>query len=345
MSTMAFYVAVHSDACKDFFPKNRSGNFKNFLNMQIDLNEEYMVAISSVSRYYETAFNDIVFVREKRAVKATQVEVQTDWPVLDAATIQRVNDSFDAYIKASPKIVAYSEAAHSAFSMTLTYNMKTENFKIYPNLITEATLKGTRYKTAPISYSKEFEGIKFTLKDMDTVGTLVVEPAVPWTAQAVPGDPAPSGGGGAKGVPIESQFAVKFSNEATIYLKMVQHEFHGKVALNSPKQEIELRAQSTQPMVWENLRATLPYYWGFTNTGRKFGDDGFKPSHRMFEKQPSDRTLTSAELKYNYYLREPFSGNAKCTTLIQSKLYAYPWLYKISSDVAKILKVPEVLIS
>src|SRR3981189_274294 len=133
---MAFYIAVHSDACKDFFPKNRSGNFKNFLNMQIDLNEEYMVAISSVSRYYETAFNDIVFVREKRAVKATQVEVQTDWPALDAATIQRVNDSYDAYIKASPPVVAYSDSTLAKFTITLTYNGKTETFKIYPNVIT-----------------------------------------------------------------------------------------------------------------------------------------------------------------------------------------------------------------
>src|SRR3981189_3330280 len=256
---MAFYIAVHSDACKDFFPKNRSGNLTSWLNLQIAVNEEYMVAISSVSRYYETAFNDIVFVREKRAVKATQVEVQTDWPALDAATIKHVNDSYDAYIKASPKVLAFSDATHSAFSMTITYNMRTENFKIYPNIITEAILSGSKYKTAPISYTKVFEGIQFSLKDMDTVGTLVVAPAgaAPLPPGVAIADPDPPGG--AKGVPIESQFAVKFSPEAATYLKLVQNEFHGKVALNSPKQEIELRAQSTQPLVWENLRATLPY--------------------------------------------------------------------------------------
>src|SRR3981189_3359960 len=158
---MAFYIAVHSDACKDFFPKNRSGNFKNFLNMQIDLNEEYMVAISSVSRYYETTFNDIVFVREKRAVKASQVEVQTDWPVLDAATIQFVNDSYDAYIKATPPIVAFCESPDPKFTVKLTYNGKSETFKFYPNVVTDAILKGG--KTTNISFaSKAFKGTKFS---------------------------------------------------------------------------------------------------------------------------------------------------------------------------------------
>ena len=66
---MAFYIGVHSDASAKTFPDNKSGCFKTILPKEINLGDiEYQVAISSITRYYETSMDDVVFIREKRAV-------------------------------------------------------------------------------------------------------------------------------------------------------------------------------------------------------------------------------------------------------------------------------------
>src|SRR5271167_1295655 len=58
-----FYIGVHSDASIKSFTSNRSGNFKTLLTKEIDLeNVEYKVAISSITRYYETSMEDVVVV-------------------------------------------------------------------------------------------------------------------------------------------------------------------------------------------------------------------------------------------------------------------------------------------
>jgi len=326
---MAFYVTIHSDACKQLFPNNRSGNFKNYLNKQYDLTEEYLVAVSSVTRYYETAFNDTVFVREKRAIKQTQVEVETVHPPLDAAAIQTVNDAYDSFIKATAPIIAFSEDKDPKFTVSLNYNGKTQDFTIFPNVVTDAMLKGDK-KTRTSYTSTAFEGMKFSIKDMEGVGTLVVYPAVAWKA--------PPTGAGAKGVPAASRFEFTFSTEFKEKVQLVQASFAGNFALNSPKQEIELRAKNVV-LVWEDLRMTQPYFWGYNGKG-KYNDKGYKQTYRLFEKGVLDAVFKTPTDRFNYYLEEPFSGNQKSVTIIQTK---GPWRYKIANNVSQILRVPEVL--
>src|SRR5258708_7180356 len=74
-----FYLAIHSDASLKSLPNNRSANFKTILAREIDLgNTEYKVAIASVSRYYETSLDDVVFLLEKRqSANATPVTTET----------------------------------------------------------------------------------------------------------------------------------------------------------------------------------------------------------------------------------------------------------------------------
>src|SRR5579862_8218358 len=62
-----FYIAVHSDASLGAFPGNAAGNFKTILPREIDFSDiEYSVAISSITRYYETSVEDLVILRQKR---------------------------------------------------------------------------------------------------------------------------------------------------------------------------------------------------------------------------------------------------------------------------------------
>src|SRR6202020_1324403 len=62
-----FYIAIHSDASLVAFPDNTAGNFKTILPREINFNDiEYSVAISSITRYYETSMEDLVILRQKR---------------------------------------------------------------------------------------------------------------------------------------------------------------------------------------------------------------------------------------------------------------------------------------
>ena len=60
-----FYIGVHSDASSKTFPTNRLGSFKTVLSKEYDLgNIKCNVAVSSVTRYYETTLEDTIFLRE-----------------------------------------------------------------------------------------------------------------------------------------------------------------------------------------------------------------------------------------------------------------------------------------
>ena len=61
-----FYIGLHSDASIKSFPNNCLGCFKTILPKEIDLgNVEYNVAVSSLTRYYETTMEDTIFLRDE----------------------------------------------------------------------------------------------------------------------------------------------------------------------------------------------------------------------------------------------------------------------------------------
>jgi hypothetical protein len=107
--TCPFYLCLHSDASIATFPNNRSGCFKSQLARPIDLgNLEYEVAIASVSQYYVTSMDDVVFIRQKRQAPTTTPNISkvATYPPGDTASIA---EAFKAYLKSSTKYYGYYE--------------------------------------------------------------------------------------------------------------------------------------------------------------------------------------------------------------------------------------------
>src|SRR5271163_1645587 len=57
--SLLFYIGVHSSG--------GAGSFTCDLNREVVLDGDYQVAVSSISRYYQTEMKDLVFVRNTRA--------------------------------------------------------------------------------------------------------------------------------------------------------------------------------------------------------------------------------------------------------------------------------------
>ncbi len=123
---MAFYVAIHSDASADVFPNNRPGDFKNYLNKEIDLgNEEYMVAVSSINRYFETSSEDLVFVREKRQIPPKRFEFEENFPIPSEEELKELEKKYEDFLAYTDMVLAYSEDPALKFEATVTRNKKT----------------------------------------------------------------------------------------------------------------------------------------------------------------------------------------------------------------------------
>src|SRR5271156_1027761 len=171
---MDFYLNVYSDGSTTSFPTNRAGNFKALLTKEIDLNNiEYSVAVSSVSRYYETSQKDVVFIREKRDVPAANLNlpltVHNTYPA--TSNVDKIKQKYDDFIKNGDPIYAVSDK--EKFQVEMNVDGKKKTFEIFTNPIYKTTL------AQAVSYKSElFEEVRFEIGDMlGTGATTVVCPS------------------------------------------------------------------------------------------------------------------------------------------------------------------------
>src|SRR5271156_5979451 len=163
---MDFYLNVCSDGSTTSFPTNRAGNFKALLTKEIDLNNiEYSVAVSSVSRYYETSQKDVVFIREKRDVPVVNLPLTVHNTYPATSEVDKIKQKYDDFIKNGDPIYAVSDK--EKFQVEMNVDGKKKTFEIY-----------TTYKTTlaqAVSYKSElFEEIRFEIGDMLGTGAITV---------------------------------------------------------------------------------------------------------------------------------------------------------------------------
>src|SRR5271156_4960718 len=168
---MDFYI-VCGDASSPSFSNNHSGDFKVLLSKEIDLNNiEYSVAVCSVGRYYETVEKDVVFIREKRATTANDVEplqltVHTTYPA--TSNVDKIKKMYDGYLKKGDPIYAVAKDKER-FEIELDVDGKKDKFEIYSNPIYKKTLESA------ISFKSDwFDDVRLELSDMLGVGTLTL---------------------------------------------------------------------------------------------------------------------------------------------------------------------------
>ena len=162
-----FYIGVHSDASIGAFPANRVGNFKTILSKEIDLGTTpYNVAISSITRYYETSMDDLVVIREKRTPKPYPgLEIPTTYPT-NAITKTNINARWDDFIKNYPPMIALQSKEYTA---KFTVQTETQEFTIFKQPIYKSDLEmAVTYKSGKV------RGATFELFDMLGVGNLTV---------------------------------------------------------------------------------------------------------------------------------------------------------------------------
>src|SRR5258708_8861460 len=163
-SMKSFFIGVHSDASIKSFPDNRSGSFKTLLSTEVDLgNVEYDVAVASVSRYYETTLNNLVFLREKRqAVASPGLTLTPAYPIGDVSNIQK---NFDDYFPTSDPSITYSAKGNEKYYLKFKVGRQESHLVIYQNPLLKSEvakqLKSTVLNTA-----------HFELTDMLNVGLL-----------------------------------------------------------------------------------------------------------------------------------------------------------------------------
>src|SRR5271167_3101116 len=88
----SFYIGVHSS--------DGAGNFTCNLNREVVLNGPYQVAVSSISRYYQTEMKDLVFVRNTRAADPVVQIAKAYTP-----TPSNMQAEFKKYLANSPPVI------------------------------------------------------------------------------------------------------------------------------------------------------------------------------------------------------------------------------------------------
>jgi hypothetical protein len=224
-----FYLVLHSDASSTTFPENRAGHFKCILREEINLhNIEYKVAISSITRYYETSMDDLAFVREKRQAPTPGLVIAPKY-VADADLSKRLTSLQDSYFKTQSPIVAYGEVKD--FTVKFKVGLIEQTFTIFhEQAITKAVLEST-YKSPKVG------GLTFEITAADVVGHLTVT--------------------GDKNV-TKVPFTVTFSNVLKEKLKLSQAAYSGEITKDVTSKIITLRAVEVKN--WgPDLRTVLPF--------------------------------------------------------------------------------------
>src|SRR3981189_246427 len=301
-----FYIGVHSDASSKTFPTNRLGSFKTVLSKEYDLgNIKYNVAVSSVTRYYETALEDTIFLREdvrqKRSI-APNLELTTKYSAKsDVATIK---SQYDKYLIQTDPIVVYDADGDKHYTVKFTVGALVETFTILSHPVYRSML------AKPLVYrSPKVGGVYFELSDMLGEGVVLVV--------------------GSKGI-AKTNFSVEFSTTLTKALELSQPIFSGELDKAKTRANITLRAKNKIPK-WVDLRTTLPYYWRIPKglTIPLVGGN-FYYELKMFA---SDAGVLAD------YLKSPFYGNAKAVTPFQPQAIQYS--YKIHTKLATLFKLDE----
>jgi len=140
---MDFYLNVYSDGSSASFPTNRAGNFKALLTKEIDLNNiEYSVAVSSVSRYYETFENDVVFLREKRDVPVTVLPLTVHNTYPATLEVDKIKQKYDDFIKNGDPVYFITSSTEK-MEAELNVAGKKKTFEIYSGTVYKSTLSRT----------------------------------------------------------------------------------------------------------------------------------------------------------------------------------------------------------
>src|SRR3977135_2733170 len=162
-----FYIGLHSDASIKSFPDNSLGCFKTILAKEIDLgNIEYNVAVSSLTRYYETTMEDTIFlrdevVREKRATNPNLSITETSPPIADKDALIA---KYKKYLVDTDPVYGYADDGDTRFTVNFTVGTKKETFKISLCPIYKAAL------AKPIMFrSSRVDNLYFELSNMSGI--------------------------------------------------------------------------------------------------------------------------------------------------------------------------------
>src|SRR5271167_3122380 len=303
-----FYVGVYSDASVKTFKGNRSGNFKTLLTEEIDLkNVEYKVAVSSITRYYETGLKDLVIVREKRQARVSQpkqalsvVDAYSRTSSDKAAEIKRL---WLHYLDVTSPVCAYHADA-TAFQVRFTVDGVIKRIVIFPNTVYQSDLnKDVTYK------SEMHNGVYFELSSILGIGVVTVI--------------------GNKSIKKDMPFQFEFDTEFVKQFFLPQSVYRGKLTSTKSRQLIELRAKNTNPG-FSDLRTKLPYIIRMSS--------GVSPDSAAF--QCSLKLFTNTTEQLNTYVDPPFYGNDKSVSIIVDGDDGMP-LCKIHSHIARLFKMEQ----
>src|SRR5271156_1655355 len=237
---MDFYLNVYSDGSSASFPTNRAGNFKALLTKEIDLNNiEYSAAVSSVSRYYETFENDVVFLREKRDVPVTVLPLTVHNTYPTTLEVDKIKQKYDDFIKNGDPVYFITSATEK-MGVELNVAGKKKTFEIYSGTIYKSTLSRT------VSYrSPWFEDVRFELGNMMDVGIVSFYYRPKKDPRSV---------------------ILTFPSVTQQKLGIVQPSFSCTLTQAKKTEIIELRDKSWK-LNFVDLRTTLPYYIQFSPEG------------------------------------------------------------------------------
>jgi hypothetical protein len=223
-----FYLVLHSDASSTAFPENRPGHFKSILREEINLgNIEYKVAISSITRYYETSMDDLAFVREKRQAPTPGIVIAPKYE----ARQQSLAAAQESYLQGGRSLIACGDVKD--YTVKFKVALQEEEFTIF----TEQEITKDMLERALTYRSTKVGGLIFELTHMAGIGKLTVA--------------------GPKGV-TKTPFQVTFSEVLTNKLKLSQSIFRGELNKDKIRQIIDLRAIAVAD--WgPDLRRVLPF--------------------------------------------------------------------------------------
>src|SRR5271163_1189072 len=296
-----FYIGVHSDASIKSFTANRSGNFKTLLSKDIDLeNIEYKVAISSITRYYETEIGDTVIVRDKR-----QASIPKAANVIDAYPINSKIDYAEIwklFLAKTDYIIAHNDSL-SAFWVEFTVDGVKQ--KIWPY--------STSYNISESELSKPYKspthnGMYFELSNMKDIGTLTVV--------------------GSKAIIKAVPFKLEFSPAFVKSIFLPQASYSGELTDKKSRTNIELRARNKLP-TFADLRLTLPYIVRMSGDVLP-GSKDFQYKMWLYEKM-------NGVLKD--YLYPPFYGNSKSVSALEDDVSRYGRCI-MHPNIAKLFNLP-----
>src|SRR5271167_2694781 len=299
-----FYIGVHSDASIKSFTSNRSGNFKTLLSKDIDLeNIEYKVAISSITRYYETEFGDAVIVRDKR-----QASVPKAANVIDTYPINSKIDYVEIwkqFLAKTDYIIAHSDVLSSFW---LEFTVDGLKQKIWP--YTTSSYNITDSEASKPFKSTSQNGVYFELSNMKDIGTLVVV--------------------GTKAITKAIPFKMEISPAFVKHMFLPQASYSGELTDKKTRTVIELRAKDKLP-TFADLRLTLPYIVRMSGGGDTLpGSKDFQYKMWLYEK-------TNGALKD--YLYPPFYGNSKSVSPLEDDVSRYGRCI-MHPNIAKLFNLP-----